>query len=76
MAYISRECVSCTHPTKKSTGKFSATDEKGKRFSGSMFECDNLNCPVNRERLKTIKIHTRRESETNAAIKVHYNKCQ
>lgn len=55
MAYISRECVSCSEPTKRTAGTFSGRDEKGKRFSGPMFECKNQSCPINRERMRTEK---------------------
>lgn len=55
IAYISRECVNCTDRTKRIAGKFNGRDEKGKRFSGDMYECDNLNCHINLERMKTQK---------------------
>lgn len=55
MAYISRECVDCTEPTKRRAGKYSGRDEKGKRFFGQMYECDNLHCEINRKRMKTIR---------------------
>lgn len=55
MAYISRECVTCKDHTKRIAGKFKDKDERGKRFSGNMYECDNYSCPINRERMKSEK---------------------
>ena len=55
MAYISRECVSCTDGTKSVAGEFHGKDENGGNFNGNMYICDNYNCPINRKRIKTQK---------------------
>ena len=55
MAYISNQCVACTDNSKRVAGKFSGRDEKGRRFSGNMYECDNQTCPVNMTRLRKLK---------------------
>lgn len=52
MAYISRKCVACKDNTKRAAGKFCGRDENGIFFSGHMYECDNLFCSINVERLK------------------------
>lgn len=46
MAYISKKCVTCTEPSKRAAGQYSAKDENGKRFSGHLYECDNEICPI------------------------------
>lgn len=55
MAYISRECVTCTDPTKRCEGKYHGRDEKGKYFSGNMYICSNGHCQINIERMRTQK---------------------
>lgn len=55
MAYISHQCVDCTDSSKRVAGKFGGRDEKGRRFSGNMYECDNLACPVNQTRMRKLK---------------------
>ena len=55
MAYISHQCVACTDATKRVAGKFGGRDEKGRRFAGNMYECDNQACPVNQLRMRRLK---------------------
>ena len=50
MAYLSRACVTCTDPTRRPAGRYSGRDEKGRRFSGRRYVCDNAGCKINRER--------------------------
>lgn len=45
MAYISKQCVECTDPTKRECGKYYGTDEKGK-YSGTLYECNNVCCKI------------------------------
>ena len=53
MAYISRECVSCTDPTKRCESTYHGKDEKGKVFRGNMYVCSNAHCQINIERMRT-----------------------
>ena len=55
MAYISHQCVACTDATTRVAGKFGGRDEKGRRFAGNMYECDNQACPVNQLRMRRLK---------------------
>lgn len=61
MAYISRECVTCTDPTKRCEGQYKGRDEKGKFFSGDMYICSNSYCQINIERVRTLKKLRQRE---------------
>lgn len=61
MAYISRECVTCTDPSKRCEGKYHGRDEKGKFFSGDMYICNNSCCQINLERMRTQKKLRQRE---------------
>lgn len=64
MAYISRECVTCTDRTKRSAGKFKGRDENGKFFSGDMYTCDNCYCQINIERMRTQKKLRQQEADS------------
>lgn len=55
MAYIARECVTCTDKTKKVAGEFHGKDEKGDSFTGKMYLCENCGCSVNRARIRAQK---------------------
>ncbi len=55
MAFISRECLTCTEGTKRYAGGFSGRDEQGKPFSGKMYLCDNMVCKINLVRLRSQK---------------------
>lgn len=63
MAYISRECVTCTDRTKRCEGKFTGRDEDGKLFSGDMYTCENGICPINMERMRTQKRLRQQEND-------------
>lgn len=54
MAYISKQCVYCTDPTKKSCGEYRGKDEKG-RYKGTLYQCENTGCTVNYERRRARK---------------------
>ena len=55
MAFISRQCVTCTDQTKRTEGRFRGRDEEGKRFTGPMYTCSNAYCPVYLERVRSQK---------------------
>lgn len=62
MAYYSLKCVECRETTKRCAGKYTARDEKGRRFWGDMYTCDNSTCRVNLERMRGEKqVHMLRE---------------
>lgn len=52
MAFISKQCVTCTEPTKRECGKYRGSDEKGK-YSGPLYECNNVGCKIYYGRGKT-----------------------
>ena len=67
-------CQSCTEPTKRPVGFYDRQGPGGTLEGGVMYACDNMDCPLSKERLEgyaRARVQKQEAQRENAAPGIH-----
>lgn len=63
---MEKECQECKDETKFATGCWDGMDKEGRRISGMLTDCNNLDCPIKRARMDQLA----KEEQMRCIIKI------